>query len=155
MLVSLLKALLLFGLVGPLVGLCCIILQDVAGFTAVLPLILLFLSFVFGLAPAIATGLVAWALRYRLPRYLGGVVCGAVGAVASALFWIALPQSTLSLESMVRLGAAPGGIAGFICGLAYFWPPNKSFKPNPPRYAIAPDGSALISASDRTHGGSA
>jgi hypothetical protein len=33
--------------------------------------------------------------------------------------------------------------------------PNRSFKPNPPRYDFAPDGSGLISASDTAHGGSA
>ena len=33
--------------------------------------------------------------------------------------------------------------------------PNSSFKPNPPRYAIAPDGSALSSTPDTTRGGSA
>jgi len=32
---------------------------------------------------------------------------------------------------------------------------NSSFKPNPPRYAVAPDASALTSASDTTPGGSA
>lgn len=34
-------------------------------------------------------------------------------------------------------------------------PPNSSFKPNPPRYSIDPDGSALSSTSDTTRGGSA
>jgi hypothetical protein len=133
MIVSLLKTVLLFGLVGPLIGLCCVILQDTAGFTVVLPSILLLLSFVFGVVPAVVTGLVAWALRYRLPRYLGGIMCGVVGAVASVLFWTVLPQSALPIESLARLGAVPGGIAGFICGLAYFWPPNNSFKPKPLR----------------------
>lgn len=33
--------------------------------------------------------------------------------------------------------------------------PNRSFKPNPPRHAIASDGSTLISPSDTTRGGSA
>lgn len=33
--------------------------------------------------------------------------------------------------------------------------PNRSFKPNPPRYTMDPDGSALSSTSDTTRGGSA
>lgn len=33
--------------------------------------------------------------------------------------------------------------------------PNRSFKPNPPRYVLAPDALALISASETAQGGSA
>jgi hypothetical protein len=131
MIVSLLKTLLLFGFVGPLIGLCCVVAQDPAAFGAVLPGILVLLSFVTGLIPAVTTGLVAWSLRFKLPRYLGGLVCGAIGAMTSVL--ALLPLSEPSWESVFRLGIVPGGIAGFICGLLYFWPPNNSFKPKPLR----------------------
>ena len=130
MLISLLKALLLFGLVGPMVGLCCIVAQDPSGFSTVLPSILVTTSFAFGVVPAVLTGLAAWTFRYKLPRYLGGLTCGVIGALASALFLVLLPIGMSSWESLVRLGVLPGGIAGFVCGLLYFWPPNSSFKPN-------------------------
>jgi hypothetical protein len=123
MIPSLVKAFLLFVLVGPLIGLGCIVLQDSASFGAVLPPILVLMAFALGVIPAAATGLTAWALRHKLSRYSGGVVCGLTGALASALYLA--PQGSLNMESVVRLGLAPGAVAGFICGLLYFWRPNS------------------------------
>ena len=133
MIASLLRAILVFGLVGPLIGLICVAIQDPAGlvFKPSLLLGLLIFAYAIGLAPALATGLVAWTMRYRLRRYLGGPVCGAVGMLAAAFFLASTPYSVQSLSDGLQLGMIPGGVAGFVCGLLYFWPPNNSFKPNP------------------------
>jgi hypothetical protein len=46
-------------------------------------------------------------------------------------------------------------IALWLASMIYLLMSNRSFKPNPPRHAIAPDESTLISASDTTPGGPA
>jgi hypothetical protein len=135
MLVSLLKALLLFALLGPPFGLVGLLVQNpstvVAASTS--DLLLIPLSYVFGLVPALSTGLVAWSLRRRLGRWSGAFLCGMVGAFVAALFWLVLPHSQLQGAQVLQLGILPGGFAGLVCGLIYYWPPNNSFKPKPLR----------------------
>ena len=135
MIASLLRTFLVFGLVGPLVGLICVAIQDPAGlaFSPSLLLALALFAYTFGLVPALITGLVAWTMRYRLRRYLGAPVCGAVGMLAASVFLAPTPYTAQSLTEGLQVAMLPGGVAGFACGLLYFWPPNNSFKPNPLR----------------------
>ncbi len=133
MIVSPLKTILFFTLVGPLFGLLGVVAQDVRTFGTVSPAILLLVSYGFGSAPAFATGVAAWLLRNKLGWFSGSLACGAVGALASVVLWLVVRHGTLPIESLVRLGMLPGGLAGLICGLIYFWPPNNSFKPTPLR----------------------
>ncbi|MNU82241.1 hypothetical protein D3C71_719190 [compost metagenome] len=136
MILSLVKALLLFALLGPLVGLAGLFAQEplaVAGTPWGELLLTVPLAYIFGIAPALAAGLSAWYLRAAKNRYFFATMVGVVGAVAASLFWLGLPQSPLPWTSIARLGAIPGGVAGLVCGLVYRWPPNNSFKPNPLR----------------------
>ena len=132
MIASLLRAFLVFGLVGPLIGLICVALQDPKSpaFTPSLLLGLALFAYTMGLVPALAAGLFAWTMRYRLPRYLGGLGCGAIGALTAAFLLTPTPYNAESLRDAFQLGIMPGGAAGLVCGLLYFWPPNNSFKPN-------------------------
>ena len=132
---SLIKALLLFVLLGPLVGLLALLIQasSAVAFSSSRDLLLIPFSYLFGAAPALATGFSAWLLRERLRRYSGMFWCGVIGASAATVFWWTLPQSPLPWESIASLGAIPGAAAGIVCGLIYFWPPNNSFKPKPLR----------------------
>ncbi len=135
MIASLLRTLLVFGLVGPLIGLACVAIQDPAGLTfrPYLLLAMALFAYVFGLMPALLTGLIAWTMRYRLPRYLGAPMCGVIGTLTASLFLAPTPYTAQSLSEGLQMAIVPGGIAGLVCGFLYFWPPNNSFKPNPLR----------------------
>jgi hypothetical protein len=92
-------------------------------------------------------------------------------AYGSAISWDSPETRLLPGDNVLVIADAPGDIQVAACTGSRLWdptpeqlkairslagaPPNRSFKPNPPRNAIAPDGSALISASDTTRGGSA
>ena len=135
MIASLLRALLVFGLVGPLIGLACVAIQDPAGiaFRPALLLAMALFAYVFGLIPAFLTGLVAWTMRYRLPWYLGAPACSVIGTLTASLFLAPTPYTAQSLGEGLQIALVPGGVAGLVCGFLYFWPPNKSFKPSPLR----------------------
>ena len=129
---SLLRAFLVFGLFGPLIGLICVAVQDPVdlAFSSSLFLALVVFAYVFGLVPALICGLAAWTMRYKLRRYLGAPMCGVIGALTASLFLAPTPYSAQSLAEGLHVAMLPGGAAGFVCGLLYFWPPNNSFKPN-------------------------
>ena len=135
MLLSLTKALLLFLLAGPLLGLAAVILQEPTYAGVVLPAVLIVLAYALGAVPALVTGLAAWAVRGKVGRYSGAILCGAVGASAAITRFIFLPNTTMDWESMadwLSLAKAwmfPGAFAGLICGLIYFWSKKSSQAP--------------------------
>jgi len=132
MIIRLVKALLLFAIAGPLVGLAGLLggflVQDPSKAQLDLRLVfpLVAASYAFGVMPALVTGLGAWTFRNVLDRFSGGLLCAVVGALASATFWLVLPQSPLPWASIALLGILPGGLAGLVCGLVYFWSPENS-----------------------------
>jgi hypothetical protein len=130
---------LLFAVVGPLVGLAGLlgglVIQDPsrAHLDLRLALPLVGASYVFGVMPALVTGVGARTLRNKLDRYSGGLLCGVVGALTSAALWVVLPRSPLPWTSIALLGILPGGVAGLACGLVYFWSPENLFRQKPLR----------------------
>src|SRR5262245_32828247 len=106
MIVRLFTALLFFGFLGPplgLVGLFTGLLffdssNANVDLAHVVPLVAL--SYVFGVLPALVTGLTAWTFRNKLGRYWGGLACGFMGALSSAMFWLVLPKSPLPWSSV-------------------------------------------------------
>lgn len=97
------------------------------------------------------------------PSHTGkGIGTWAIGRATTMAAERGIPQLRLRVleenpahRLYLRLGfKAAGSVDGKVL-MTLAVPPNRSFKPNPPRYADDPDGSTLHSASDTTHGGSA
>jgi hypothetical protein len=111
-----------------------------------------------------------WALQ--IPYVMSPI--GGYFFASGFLLYVTFRPSDMNIGAMFRLGSQfeysilqadkplifglnlfAIAIVGLLSRRIRSTPSNSSFKPNPPRYAIAPDGSALISASDTTPGGSA
>jgi hypothetical protein len=119
-----------------------------------------FMAFIFAFCHATLLGLpTALALVHRrafgpFPMLLAGAC---VGLLPTAVLFF--PYNNSGWLTYLQLTSSAAGL-GALGGLVFYFThhamsPNSSFKPNPPRHAIAPDKSALISASDTTPGGSA
>jgi hypothetical protein len=87
-----------------------------------------------------------WPGRRGFPVYatLNGAAFKSAIVARSRKFWLLVPLE-ISESAQVSLGASG----------AFSVAPNSSFKPDSHRRSLAPDESALTSASDTTPGGSA
>jgi hypothetical protein len=114
----------IFVLLGPFIGSIGLIVFTVATggmrspITAGLCVNIVMLGYVFGLVPALTTGLaVAWRKRLALPATVSGLLCGALlsaafGALVSAMF--GAPKRDIKEIALMFLGM--GALAGLICG---------------------------------------
>ena len=130
-------------------------------------------AFAFALGPFVVAavlgtiGLAAAALmRFPLSRQSYGRValllaCGIALAVPlGAMLLYGLQADGINLVGWPAFSLAVWVFVGPVaCAVHTLWAggraPNRSFKPNPPWYAIGPEDSALSSTSDTAHRGSA
>ena len=137
MFINILKAIVLFGLLGPVVGLLTVWIPgaatsgqwDLRSFALAVPF-----AYLFGFIPAICCGLFLGIFRSRLRGVRGYSIAAVAGAVCAAAYYLLLyaPDSPDLNRSSAFVIA--GFIAGLVCGFAFLRsPPNNSFKPKPLR----------------------
>ena len=130
----LVRSLLFFGLLGPPIGgvVATFIASGFGGITS-LPIVMV-LSYIFGLVPALLVGAVAAGSGSRITSWASVLLLTTCGAVFSVLFLMLTGDETAPLDSnMLKMIAAPGAVSACVLASAARLRPNNSFKPRPLR----------------------
>jgi hypothetical protein len=137
MLINILKAVILFGLLGPVVGLLTSWIPavvttgqwDLRSLALAVPF-----AYWFGFIPAICCGLFLGVFRSRLRGVWGYLIAAVAGAVCSASYYLLFYAPDIPDLNRSSAFVIAGFTAGLVCGFAFLRPPpNNSFKPKPLR----------------------
>ena len=134
---NILKGALLFGLLGPAIGLLMVVVPIMAmtsAWSLNAFLLLIPAAYFTGGIPAVITGAILGTTRSKLHGLWAYLLAAVVGALCSASYYlIVAARGGPDLRQMGLLFVLPGLAAGLVCGYIFLKPPNNSFKPKPLR----------------------
>jgi hypothetical protein len=135
MLANILKGGVLFGLLGPVIGLLTIAVPTMAmssNWSASAIVFLLPASYFVGGIPAVAAGILVGMARPKLRGVWAYLLAALIGTVCSVAYLLAVTRGHIDVQQSCLLGIS-GFAASLVCGYIFLKPPNKSFKPRPLR----------------------
>ena len=145
---EMLKGALWFGVLGPPIGsllfwmailASSIAERDGGAFTVAFGTIIFLLpySYIFGLIPAVLSGLIVGPFRpsiHSWPRYFGvGLICSLVSLACGAVLTLLFDESIADVTFLAAFFFGPAFVAGTVVARLWGHRPNNSFKPKPLR----------------------
>ena len=133
MFINALKGIVLFGLLGPAIGMLVIALPALvmlSGWSSDSLLALIPAVYFIGGIPAAICGLLAGTVRTRLNRLQGSIVAGVTGSACSVAYYL-LVFGHNAIGRAVALIAAAGLISGLGCGIVFFAPRSYAYTASP------------------------